>query len=711
METPEVSTLNLRLRRALGRGFRALWPEGSRAAALFVAAFFMGVVYVSTWGGPPEFWQQIFGPSVMMACGEGFTNPRLDEVPGLEDFLYLRAETFDCGNIPEGVAVLPENTLEMPYDDVQAFHPEPQFRGWTQWQRFHRYLLWSVALCFTLFGVAWSSLTPLYGLLYGLTSTLSYGIFRLAMGRRTATLFSVLLMTSPVHLQQLPQLRDYSKAPFFFLIILAMGWLLKGPLPLRLQLPLAALAGFAGGIGLGFRQDITFAAAVFCILVALFFPGPIKKTWWRRGLILAVFIGAFAVPGAPIARVLSGVNNATHDTIIGFTSYCDQRLGVAAPLYDYGDPFLDEYVRAILMGHAYRTAGRTEVFRHYSPPYDAAGKAYFRELAVTFPADMIIRGYASVLRIVDELQISSADGAPRGITNQFAARLYQWRQAALDGLPGGGRYYVAAMLLALGAVRPRQALAAFVAIMILAGYPALRFSERHAFHMEIVALFALGFLLYGAWACATAAWRHRNDLSSSSLTAPAKALTLRGGITALTIAAMLLVPLGVARLWQARQVEALLAAYAAADRELVRSEITAGEGGETFVGLPTYSELAGRSPALPMYTDVLVLEFDAGSTPVAIHFQYEADHHNFRFNRSMTVPAAAGGERAGPTQVYYPVYYGNDAHFQGFTVAAEDMARFRGVYRLTDIRDRGILLNAVLPPDWAQGPFYQTFSR
>ncbi|MCF6285098.1 MAG: hypothetical protein L3K26_07900 [Candidatus Hydrogenedentes bacterium] len=147
MSSPEESTTTTALSHTLRRWFRVLWPEGSRVVALSFTAFFMGVLYVSTWGGAPEFWQQIFGPSVMMACGEGFSNPNLDEVPGLEDFLYLRAETFDCENIPADVALLPEDHGDMSYDAVQAFHPEPQFPGGTQWQQFHRYLLMSVAFC------------------------------------------------------------------------------------------------------------------------------------------------------------------------------------------------------------------------------------------------------------------------------------------------------------------------------------------------------------------------------------------------------------------------------------------------------------------------------------------------------------------------------------------------------------------------------------
>ncbi len=710
MSAPEAATATSRFTHTLRGWIHSCWPEGSRVLALFFSAFLIGVIYVSTWGGPPEFWQQIFGPSVMVACGEGFNNPHLDDVPGLEDFLYLRADSFDCGNIPEDARFLPEDHGDLSYDEVQAFHPEPQFPGWTQWQRFHRYLLMSVALSFYLFGVAWQSLTPLYGLLYGLTNALGYGIFRLGMGRWTATLFSILLMTSPVHLQQLPQLRDYSKAPFFFLILLVLGWLLKRPLPLKIQLPLAALAGFFGGLGLGFRQDVSFAIMVFCVLVACLSPGHLKQTWWRRALILAVFVGAVAILATPILRVLAGVNNSTHDTIIGFTAYCDQRLGVSAPSYDFGDPFLDEYVRGILMDHAHRTTGRTEVFRHYSAEYDQAGKAYFREMVHTFPADMIIRGYASVLRIVDELQISSANGAPRGITNQFIVRLYQWRQALINGIPGGGRYYVAAMLLVLGAVNPRLALALFLGMMVLAGYPALRFSERHAFHMEILTLFAMGFLLHGAYRACTTLWRDRQGSPWKTGLQAAMGYLKRGTLVAAAMVALLLLPLYSARAWQSRQVPALLTAYDTAERTLLRTERRELDDGSTLVALPSLTDVSDRQPTLPMYCDVLVLEFEPAPEAIPVDFVFEADHPNFLFNRTMTVPAKVDGE-AGNTRIFYPAYHGDDARIQGFRLNEAGLGQLRGVYQLVQSPQQDILLNAVLTPSWKQGPFYQSLSR
>lgn len=716
IEKPAPSSVAPHSESRISRAFRRCWRvaghECLRVAGLFSAAFLIGAIYVSTWGGPPEFWQQVFGPAVMTACGHGYTNPMMSEVPGLEDFLYLRSDTFDCANIPDNVTLLPQDTSGMSYDEIQAFHPLQQFPGWTQWQRFHRYLILSVALMFTLFGVAWQSLTPLYALLYGITNALGYGLFRLGMGPRFATLFTLLLMTSPVHLQQLPQLRDYSKAPFFFAIILAAGWIIKRPLPLRIQLPLAAAVGLFAGLGLGFRQDVSIAAALFCGLVALFSPGTIKQTWWKRGTVIAVFIAAFAILGWPIFQVLSRVNNATHDTIIGFTKYCDQRLGVEAPLYDFGEPFLDEYVRAILMGYAHRTTGRTEIFRHYSPDYDAAGKAYFREMVTTFPADLVIRGYASVLRTADELQISTADATPRGITNQFLARLWQLRRWALDTLPGGGRYHIALMLLCIAATNPRLGMAFLFSILLLAGYPALRFSERHAFHMEIIALFAAGFLLQWLVWTALGAWKHRRSFRWRQCVTASKPVLLRGMAFAVIALTLLALPLFGARWWQSGQVSRLIERYESENRTLLITQREERDGATRYA-IPGFGD-AVKSPdapqKLPMYADVLVLEFLPGTQAVPVNFTYEAVHPNFRFDRTMTVPPAPPGT-SGPTRIYYPVYYGPETRFTGFSVPTSESGRFKGAFRINDLGNEAILLNAVVPPNWKQLKKYQTLSR
>ena len=52
---------------------------------VFVVAAVVGVCYVATYRPVPYFLQQMFGPAVLWACGRGYENPRLADVPGLPD--------------------------------------------------------------------------------------------------------------------------------------------------------------------------------------------------------------------------------------------------------------------------------------------------------------------------------------------------------------------------------------------------------------------------------------------------------------------------------------------------------------------------------------------------------------------------------------------------------------------------------------------------
>ncbi len=333
-------------------------------------------------------------------------------------------------------------------------------------------------------------------------------------------------------------------------------------------------------------------------------------------------------------------------------------------------------------------------------------------MVTTFPADLIIRGYASVLRTADELQISTADATPRGITNQFLARLWQLRRWALDALPGGGRYHIALMLLCIAAMNPRLGAALFCAILLLAGYPALRFSERHAFHMEILSLFAAGFLLQWLVWSGVGLWRHRKEVAlRAGLTAAAP--VARHGAGAVAIAAVLLfIPLFGARWWQSGNVAYIIERYEGQDRTLLISQREELEG-TTRYALPGFGDASKRTDAsvrLPMYAEVLVLEFQSGAQAVSVDFTYEATHPNFQFDRTMKVPPAPPGN-SGPTRIYYPVYYGPETRFTGFSMPTTAAGRFKGAFRLNDLGKEAILLNAVVPPNWKQLKKYQTLSR
>ncbi len=72
----------------------------------------------------------------------------------------------------------------------------------------------SVALIWRILGIAWTNVLNLNSVLYALTIIGCYCLLRLCMGRAIPIIGSLLLLYSPFHLSYLPNLRDYSVAPF-----------------------------------------------------------------------------------------------------------------------------------------------------------------------------------------------------------------------------------------------------------------------------------------------------------------------------------------------------------------------------------------------------------------------------------------------------------------------------------------------------------------
>ena len=59
-------------------------------------------------GHQPVFYQQNFGPAVMMACGYGFTQPPYAAAPpSLLAFLRLERDDFNCGDLPQPMPTEP----------------------------------------------------------------------------------------------------------------------------------------------------------------------------------------------------------------------------------------------------------------------------------------------------------------------------------------------------------------------------------------------------------------------------------------------------------------------------------------------------------------------------------------------------------------------------------------------------------------------------
>ncbi|MFM1918792.1 MAG: hypothetical protein RLZZ303_426 [Candidatus Hydrogenedentota bacterium] len=670
------------------------WPRVLSLGLSVLAVAGLGGLYTATWDGPAMFWQEVFAPAVCIACGHAPANPYFEDVPELADFLYQRTDRFDCAVLDRpGVRWIPWEPDGWSFEELQASHPLREFPGFIRWQHFHLYLLWSVALCWKVLGVSWLSLVPLYAMLFGLSAVFLYGLFRLVCGHWLALLLMLGVALSPLQLEQLPHLRDYAKAPFFLGGMLATGWFIKHPLDWRRSLLLAGATGLFLGVGLGFRQDIAIVVAALMGSVALFHPEPLRKSWRKRLAICAVFLCGFAIFGARIALELREQSNAPHDTLIGLLDYCDERLGVGNPLYDHGDPFKDEYTRAVVERHAATFHVSREPLRHYSAHYDTMASDYFREVILTFPADMVTRAFASVLRVLDELQPRA--NTPQGWEESSAI----FTASSWARLPGtlGNRYSALIAIALLAFLRPKWGLAALCLLYLFAGYPSLRFSTRHVFHLEFISIWIGALFLHAAWNAAWATYSGQWRKWTKDL--------LRRMIMATTVAAFAvaatLAPWQLLKTWQQPRVEALLAQYEAAPATRLAVDRVGIEGDSALLrpqAIADIEDFPEPERDLPSWCRVLAIDVAAGRDDLSLRFVFSAEDDHYDFTRSLTIPGGASA------RVYFPLYLTVDNRFEGVALKSSDVERLTAWRRVDGLDAMKILPTAVLPEDWRSQP-------
>lgn len=677
------------------------WIEASIVCALFVLAACVGGVYQASWGGVPQFWQNTtFMQGILWTCGHGFENPKVSEVPGLEEFIDYRTDCFDCAAIPSQVPVLPRDTRGMSFEEIGAYHPQPQFAGFLAWQRYHLYLVLAVTCCWWLMGVCWSALTPLAALLYGMTVCAAYGLFRLGMRRTLAACCAVWLMVSPIHLQMVPHLRDYAKAPFLLIALLIIGHLIKHSPKLPRFWAWSILCGAVIGIGTGFRTDL--AIAFPGVLVLMLFVRQGLRT--RLGA-MALFALAFAGAGYPILHeVFREAGHFCHVALLGFLTYCDDRLGVNAGWYHLGGPYSDFYIANVVQCYMERMHGTMPATHVMMPEYHEATQHFFREYVRVFPGDLIIRAYASVLRVLDEMRIDPAHPYPMGLSNQFLCRIYEWRALLLDHVPGGGRYYALAAVLLLACVNLRWAFAALFVLLYFGGYPAIQFNLRHAFHLEFLVLWAGGFLVQNLFYIVTAAQPRGPENALSRLSFGRAAI--RCAVFAAVSGAALATLVSAACAYQYFTVGRLVGQTAALPLyEIPHEQDPAREGG-ILIRFPGFAQ---PDPAVPVKGAYLMLELKGADAVIPVTVVYEAeDHEHFDYTRTIN---AALGKHGGPTRLYIPLYYSLQSRFVGLRIPEGDADRVMRVCRVEEAETLPVWMTLCLPSDWNTLPRHQVLTR
>jgi hypothetical protein len=674
--------------------------EVALVLVIFLCSAVLGMAFVNHWGGTASYYQQFMGPSLMFALGQGFHNPDLSQLPEVESFLFVPANLEHPPKVNRfDPALLPDNAPTRPF---------------TSYQVLHSHLLFAAGLCWWLFGVSWTALLPLFGVLYGVSTVAFYGLFRQGMNRVVSVWLTVLMALSSLQLNNLPRLRDYGKAPFILAAMVVMVYLLRAKVERRRFVALSALMGVVLGVGYGFRMDTLMPVPLFLVLLVVFCPGEEGTRLPFRVLGAVAMVATFFLSGwVPHSDVTT--SHKYDHTLQGFADIYDQRLGLGGAPYDVAHAYLDTEPLMISQADALHTYGEQRFYTGYTEVYETAGKSYMDRLLRYFPADFFCRAWAAVFRTVDELGPNLRHPAPNYIESPALQKLFHGLAWNMNLLTRYARYAVPFALFLIALRNLRLAVALLFMLAYLGGYSSLQFASRHNFQFQCFSVLAGGFLLSMAWR--GACWLRREGLESvGGALADWKAMAGRG--LAFVVVALLVsvVPLQALRLYQSRQVAPLLGLYEGAEREALRVRMEARDGGDV---LARVERADGQALLRTMEKQpdfdwaMLVAEFGAGEEGFDARPEYDISAQAMNFSYVQRIP----GTSAGSTFYFFPVYaahptdddYGAGLHgaYRGLVLPEAGKQRLKGICRVTNTETLPLVLSVVLGPNWREEPLYQ----
>lgn len=634
--------------------------EAAWVALIAVLAGWWGTRYVIQFrehGRPQSFYQEYFEPAVMVACGHGFVSA-VQTPPALDDFLRQRIDAFDCAQLPEDAALKPSSSV---------------------YQYAWFYLMWMVALFWMIAGVSWSGLAPLFGVLFATVIVLAYVIFRLAVPAWIASAAAAALTVSMLHVQNLPHLRDYAKAPFMLALFLMLVWMVKHPPAPRQLLLLCAAYGLVLGVGYGFRTDFLASIPPLLATVLFFLPGFQPRELASKLGAIGIAMVVFTMIAWPAISYVSRNGGCQwHVVLLGFDRSHAENLGVAPSYYQWLTEYSDEYQVAAVNG-ALRGAGQPPAV-YCTSEYDAASGAYLLSIASRFPADVYTRALASISRVMDLPFYLWTDRDPSIKRSRLGAMLTY--------VAGSSRLAVVLALLAIGAVQLRWALFAVFAIAYFGSYPSMQFAPRHFFHLEFFGWWAMAFIFWQAVRIV----RARGAIDGL---APPPQLARRGLAFGVGVAAIFLLPLPVVRAYHDRSVAAVTEAMLAAPTApVVVTSSTEGvdlrlENGEMLDHVPAAAQ-----------TPLLKVRIDLDRCPKGVPLVLQYDHSDpFKDFSGPVQPQPPGSV----TQTWLvPIFAG----FRGLSLGDAPASCLQSVEQLQSVK--GLPLPTLtLPANWHELPKHQ----
>ena len=610
----------------------------------------------SSANGLPFFYQTYFEPAVMIACGHGFVVAQ-PQIPAMTAFLEQRVDRYSCGDIPAGTSLGATGLYQ---------------GAW-------RYLLFTVGGAWRVLGISWSGLGPLFGLLFAVSAAALYAVFRLGMTPAPAAIGVLGLAVSHLQLMYLPILRDYAKAPFTLILIGLLGLIVRHRPRFPTTLALAAAYGAVLGVGYGFRTDFLVDIPPFLVVLVCFMEGGVFRHLRLKTAAALLCAATFAATAWPIISTVRDTGGCQwHTMLLGFPTGFSRPLGLLEAPYKLLRVYSDEFVYATAASYAARVDPSVGTIGYCRPAYDAATARYLADLARQFPADMIVRAYGSILRIV-ELPLSWHRAPQANFGQQLPGPA---------GLHGYGLAVVLAAIAIAAAVDVRLGLFLVFFVLYFGGYPAVQFQTRHYFHLEFITWWAGGFV-------GESVFRLCRGFAADRRSRPIGAAPLRAA-TAVLVGSLTMM---IAALWGAR------AYQQDTTRTLFESYLNSAKDELSLQDTGAIDEIArALSGAAQERADFLQVDVNPWRCvgDAAVTFQYDRASRRL-FSRKFVVRHDDGVRE--PTHIFTPVYKG----FQNIVLSDTSPGCVNAAYRVRDPNALPLLLEVVLSPKWRVIPRYQQF--
>lgn len=678
------------------------WSVVITVACLFVLAACMGAysyrVFCDACGNPLGTMLPEFKPAVLFASGRGMIVPADFDCPALDTFLHSETASFDAATLPKEIA------------GSHIF-----FSSQSSFAQSHWLLFYSFGWTWLIFGISHGALQYLAALFYGLAAIALYCLFRVGMGRVFSVIGTLVVITLPPFLCIAPMLRDFSKAPFILMILALMGIVLKQRRTGIQLLRYAVLLGLVTGIGYGFRQDILVCLPPLLLVLLLAPLQGKRRILYRVGAVmLAVLLFCLAAMPTIIGVRSDSGSVSSHTLFQGLSREAEQRMGFGDASYDLLLHPYDTEVHAVINAHARLRGCEAPMDFYLSPAYGRAGRALFMEWAKLFPADLFVRGLASMdacMRLSSKaLEYYTYEPFRETAIGQA---MEPWYTAYNRYVESYGFLMLLVMLFVLAVKNWRYAVAILLILGWFMAYPNLLFEERHAFYLSFIipwtALFLLEKVVHGVGhqlCCAFKRFSRRQTVPSFRGRKPLKVL-----LASCVLVICIMVFVWGLRIYQQRQVEKRLNNYWSAPLESVA---TVTETKECRALVRPEQQLPGMRESWNLRlgdvaSEYLMLEFTPVPYPIPVTIRYQPGRGP-DFTCQIVVPAASDDTEN--VRYYFPVYemanympplfalqkqrfsntplanllvhHWGTNRFWGVELYEEDVSLLKGMYRITD---------------------------